>query len=85
MCLREVITPCYDWVVHPVSYEGGNVLNAARSFFPECGTDIIETFFLPQYYDHFDDNCGTMTHPELKTELEIKIGVFKDRLGMADR
>jgi NAD(P)H-dependent FMN reductase len=64
----------------PGGYGGGNVMNAAKSYFPECGANIIETFSLPRFQKNFDDVQG-ITDPELKAEFENKITAFKSALN----
>jgi len=64
----------------PGRYGGGNVMNAATSFFPDCGADIVETFSLPSFNRTFDESKGII-EPELLKGLEEKIAVFKEKIG----
>jgi NAD(P)H-dependent FMN reductase len=65
----------------PGGFGGGNVMNTAKPFFPKCGADVIETFSLPSFYQNFNEETG-ITHPELKTDHESKIMIFKEKLGI---
>ncbi|MCC5929121.1 MAG: NAD(P)H-dependent oxidoreductase [Cyclobacteriaceae bacterium] len=38
--------PMFLMSTSPGGFGGGNVMNAAKSFFPKCGANIIETFSL---------------------------------------
>ncbi len=59
-------------------YGGGNVMQLAKSFFPRCHADVIETFSLPSFKENFTNN--TITNEELKKELETKIQTFRNRI-----
>ena len=62
----------------PGGFGGGNVMNAAKPFFPKCGAEVIETFSLPAFRQNFAD--GAIVNEELKKDLEEKIEVFKSKL-----
>ncbi|UII30552.1 NAD(P)H-dependent oxidoreductase [Fulvivirga ulvae] len=62
----------------PGGYGGGNVMNAAKPFFPKCGAEVIESFSLPSFRQNFEN--GQIINETLKKELEDKIAVFKSRL-----
>jgi NAD(P)H-dependent FMN reductase len=65
----------------PGGYGGGNVMNAAKSFFPSCGADIKETFSLPRFDSNFNRDKG-ITDPSLRSEFESKINIFKQEIGV---
>lgn len=71
--------PMFLMSTSPGGYGGGNVMNAAKSYFPECGADIIETFSLPRFQQNFDDAKG-ITDTTLNAEFEKKINFFKQTL-----
>lgn len=60
----------------PGGYGGGNVMNTAKTFFPQFGADIKETFSLPKFYENFDLESGVID-PEMLKELKNKIESFK--------
>ena len=60
----------------PGGFGGGNVMNTAKTFFPQFGAEIIETFSLPKYYENFDTENGVV-QPELLAELKGKIENFR--------
>ncbi len=64
----------------PGGYGGGNVMNAAKSFFPACSANIIETFSLPLFDQNFSYKEGIVTNQELRIDLEKKINLFKNEL-----
>lgn len=66
----------------PGGYGGGNVMNAAKGFFPSCGADIRETFSLPRFDSNFSREKG-ITDPVLLGEFESKISNFKQVIGIA--
>lgn len=56
----------------PGGYGGGNVMNAAKSFFPSCGANLIETFSLPKFYKTFNEHNGIID-TDLLNDFESKI------------
>jgi len=62
----------------PGGYGGGNVMNTAKTFFPQFGADIKETFSLPKFYENFDMGSGVI-NPEMRDELKNKIENFKQQ------
>lgn len=58
----------------PGRYGGGNVMGSARSFFPKCGANIVETFSLPSFKKHFE--AGSISDEDLKRELFGKVESF---------
>ncbi len=62
----------------PGGYGGGNVMNAAKNFFPACGAEIKETFSLPRFYANFDEEKG-ITNNELLQDFETIINKFKEQ------
>lgn len=63
----------------PGGYGGGNVMNTAKTFFPNFGADIKDTFSLPKFYENFDLESGVI-NPEMLKELKDKIGNFKNQI-----
>jgi len=63
----------------PGGYGGGNVMNTAKTFFPQFGADIKDTFSLPKFYENFDFESGVI-NPNLLKELKDKIGNFKNQI-----
>lgn len=59
-------------------YGGGNVMNAAKSFFPRAGANVVETFSLPAFKDNLVND--DMVDSALKQELFSKIDTFKSVL-----
>lgn len=58
---------------------GGNVMNTAKTFFPQFGTEIKETFSLPKFHENFDLESGII-NPDLLKELNSKIENFKNKV-----
>jgi NAD(P)H-dependent FMN reductase len=63
----------------PGGYGGGNVMNTAKTFFPQFGADIKETFSLPKFYENFDLESGVID-PEMLKTLKNKIESFKSQV-----
>lgn len=55
---------------------GANVMNAASSFFPFIGANIIDTFSLPKFNDNFDEEKGIIDN-ELNEEFLNKLNTTK--------
>lgn len=66
----------------PGGYGGGNVMNAAKNYFPTCGARIIETFSLPRFYKSFDSQKGIID-ATLLGEFESKIDTFKKEIAFS--
>lgn len=62
----------------PGGFGGGNVMNAAKSFFPKCGASVIETFSLPSFYQNFGDD--TILNEDFKNDLLSKVELFRGQL-----
>lgn len=60
----------------PGGYGGGNVMNTAKTFFPQFAADVKDTFSLPKFYENFDLESGVI-NPDLLKELQEKIQNFK--------
>lgn len=60
----------------PGGYGGGNVMNTAKTFFPQFGADIKATFSLSKFYENFDTESGVI-NPDMLKELKDKIEDFK--------
>lgn len=71
--------PMFLMSTSPGGYGGGNVMNTAKTFFPNFGADIRDTFSLPKFYENFDLESGII-NPEMLKELEDKIGNFKHQI-----
>ncbi|MDC8106849.1 NADPH-dependent FMN reductase [Chryseobacterium sp. PTM-20240506] len=63
----------------PGGYGGGNVMNTAKTFFPQFAADIKETFSLPKFYENFDLESGVI-NPDMLKELNEKIKNFKTEI-----
>jgi len=64
----------------PGGYGGGNVMNTAKTFFPQFAADVKETFSLSKFYENFDLENGII-NPELLKELNDKIESFKMQIS----
>lgn len=62
----------------PGGFGGGNVMNLAKTFFPKCGANIIETFSLPSFHQNFLK--ADIVNEELKKEHTTKIAAFQAAL-----
>ncbi|MFP3598902.1 NADPH-dependent FMN reductase [Chryseobacterium sp. SIMBA_029] len=63
----------------PGGYGGGNVMNTAKTFFPQFAADVKDTFSLPKFYENFDLESGVI-NPDLLKELQEKIENFKTQI-----
>jgi NAD(P)H-dependent FMN reductase len=63
----------------PGGYGGGNVMNTAKTFFPNFGADIKDTFSLPKFYENFDLETGVI-NPDMLKDLKDKIENFKGQI-----
>lgn len=63
----------------PGGYGGGNVMNTAKTFFPQFGAEIKDTFSLPKFYENFDLESGVI-NPDMLQELNNKIENFKNEI-----
>ncbi|MFD1632086.1 NADPH-dependent FMN reductase [Pseudopedobacter beijingensis] len=63
----------------PGAYGGGNVMHTAKTFFPQFGANIIETFSLPSFHTHFNPEQGII-EPELKKQHEETVIRFLNQL-----
>lgn len=64
----------------PGEYGGGNVMNTAKTFFPQFGADVKETFSLPKFYENFDMESGVID-PLMRKDLKDKISSFKAQIN----
>jgi NAD(P)H-dependent FMN reductase len=64
----------------PGGFGGGNVMNTAKTFFPQFGADIKETFSLSKFYENFDLETGVI-NPEMLKDLNSKIESFKNQIN----
>ncbi len=71
--------PMFLMSTSPGGYGGGNVMNTAKTFFPNFGADLRDTFSLPKFYENFDLESGII-NPEMLKELKDKIENFKHQL-----
>lgn len=67
----------------PGGYGGGNVMNTAKTFFPQFAADIKDTFSLPKFYENFDLESGII-NPDMLKELKDKIENFKNTVKTND-
>ncbi|QBA22479.1 NADPH-dependent oxidoreductase [Chryseobacterium indologenes] len=63
----------------PGGYGGGNVMNTAKTFFPQFAADIKDTFSLPKFYENFDLESGVI-NPDMLNDLKGKIQNFKNQI-----
>lgn len=68
--------PMFLMSTSPGGYGGGNVMNTAKTFFPQFGADIKETFSLSKFYENFDLESGVI-NPDMLSDLKGKIENFK--------
>ncbi|MEN4760111.1 NADPH-dependent FMN reductase [Chryseobacterium sp. C39-AII1] len=71
--------PMFLMSTSPGGYGGGNVMNTAKTFFPQFAADIKDTFSLPKFYENFDLESGVI-NPEMLKELKGKIENFKNQI-----
>ena len=64
----------------PGGFGGGNVVNTAKTFFPQFAADVKETFSLPKFYENFDLESGVI-NPEMLKDLNEKIENFKKQIA----
>ncbi|WP_284462299.1 NAD(P)H-dependent oxidoreductase [Chryseobacterium sp.] len=67
----------------PGGYGGGNVMNTAKTFFPQFAADIKDTFSLPKFYENFDLESGVI-NPDMLSDLKSKIENFKNQIKTND-
>lgn len=67
----------------PGGYGGGNVMNTAKTFFPQFAADIKDTFSLPKFYENFDMESGVI-NPDMLNDLKAKIQNFKNQVKTND-
>lgn len=75
--------PMFLMSTSPGGYGGGNVMNTAKTFFPQFAADIKDTFSLPKFYENFDLESGVI-NPEMLNELKTKIENFKSVIKKND-
>lgn len=63
----------------PGGYGGGNVMNTAKTFFPQFAAEVKDTFSLPKFYENFDLESGVI-NPDMLKELTDKIENFKTEI-----
>lgn len=71
--------PMFLMSTSPGGYGGGNVMNTAKTFFPQFAADVKETFSLPKFYENFDLEAGVI-NPDMLKELKDKIENFKNEI-----
>ncbi|AQX51307.1 NADPH-dependent FMN reductase [Elizabethkingia anophelis] len=64
----------------PGGYGGGNVMNTAKTFFPQFGALVMENFSLPKFYENFDMENGVI-NTEMLEDLNNKIKSFKSQIS----
>lgn len=67
----------------PGGYGGGNVMNTAKTFFPQFAADIKDTFSLPKFYENFDLESGVI-NPYMLADLKSRIENFKNQIRIND-
>lgn len=71
--------PMFLMSTSPGGYGGGNVMNTAKTFFPQFAAEIKDTFSLPKFYENFDLESGVI-NPDMHKELTEKIENFKNEI-----
>lgn len=71
--------PMFLMSTSPGGFGGGNVMNTAKTFFPQFGAEIKETFSLSKFYENFDLQSGVI-NPEMLKDLNSKIENFKNQI-----
>ncbi|MCU7618946.1 NAD(P)H-dependent oxidoreductase [Chryseobacterium sp. PBS4-4] len=71
--------PMFLMSTSPGGYGGGNVMNTAKTFFPQFAADVKETFSLSKFYENFDLESGII-NPEMLKDLNEKIESFKNQM-----
>jgi len=56
---------------------GASILEIAKARFPRSGTELLDTFSFPDFYENFDDAKG-IVNEVLKVQLESKIKLVKE-------
>jgi len=59
---------------------GANVLATAAGSFPHLGAEVIATFSLPSFHDHFTIDGG-ISDPAALTAFETSLQSFKNTLS----
>lgn len=72
--------PMFLMSTSPGGYGGGNVMNTAKTFFPQFAADLKENFSLPKFYENFDLESGVI-NPEMLKDLNEKIESFKAQIA----
>lgn len=62
----------------PGGFGGGNVMEAAKAYFPKAGAIIVTTFSLPKFNDHFKE--GTIIDTNLNNEFLNALQAFSAAL-----
>ncbi|WPO83576.1 NADPH-dependent FMN reductase [Chryseobacterium sp. JJR-5R] len=71
--------PMFLMSASPGGYGGGNIMSAAKMFFPQFGADVKDTFSLPKFYENFDPE-SSIINPEILKEVKDKIANFRNRI-----
>lgn len=75
--------PMFLMSTSPGRYGGESVMNAAKSFFPACGANIIATFSLPRFYQTFDGEKGIID-ATLLNEFEEIISLVNSKIDSSN-
>jgi NAD(P)H-dependent FMN reductase len=62
----------------PGGYGGGNVMNTAKTFFPQFAAYVLETFSLPKFHENFKE--GKITDEEMNARFEETIKRFQQQV-----
>jgi NAD(P)H-dependent FMN reductase len=57
---------------------GATVLQAAKNTFPHLGGNVVSTFSLPSFYDHFKE--GKIDNQEFEDTLNVAVKNFQDAI-----
>jgi NAD(P)H-dependent FMN reductase len=72
--------PTFLMATSPGGRGGATVLQAAVSYFPFLGANVIADFSLPSFFDNFSEDG--VSNAELKEELTQKVQLFKKNLNI---
>lgn len=63
----------------PGGYGGGNVMKQASIFFPKSGAQVVASFSLPKFHEHFKD--GEIINAEWEEKILNEIKLFQKSIA----
>ena len=63
----------------PGGYGGGNVMKQASTFFPKSGAQVVTSFSLPKFHEHFKG--GEVMEEEWKEKLLTQTKLFQESIS----